>query len=193
MKKYRILFKYIMKLLLKLRVNYILNFFKNVSQVTAKNVSQVTTRIITLQIISLKRSAAGIFPGLLLLLILALTAILVLFSGSAPVQAHELLIEGVTEGKVSASFDDGTPAIQVDILVYHEGELQYEGRTDRQGALELPEGMEWDKIEARDNYGHRALYTEEEEDTFRLPRWAGALIGLSFLLLLAAFSGYRQK
>ena len=185
MKKYRILFKYIMKLLLKLRVNYILNFFKNVSQ--------VTTRIITLQIISLKRSAAGIFPGLLLLLILALTAILVLFSGSAPVQAHELLIEGVTEGKVSASFDDGTPAIQVDILVYHEGELQYEGRTDRQGALELPEGMEWDKIEARDNYGHRALYTEEEEDAFRLPRWAGALIGLSFLLLLAAFSGYRQK
>ncbi len=192
MKSYWILFNfifknnyynYILKLLFKLRVNSILNIFQNLRQGTAKTAA--------LQTKGLNKPAARLFPVLIMMLILPV--ILAPFFASAPVQAHELLIEGVSEGKVNAGFDDGTPAIQVDIKVYYEDELIHEGRTDRQGAMELPEGVEWDKIEARDNYGHRALYSRGEEEGFRLPRWAGALLGLSFLLLVAAFSGRRQK
>ena len=121
-----------------------------------------------------------------------LLAILLLFFNS-PVEAHELLIEEVKEGEVKLGFDDGTSAVQIDVKIYEGEEVVYQGRTDREGEMKFPEDLKWDKIEARDNYGHSAFYEKGEEESFNLPRWLGAIIGLTVLLSAAAFSHYYSR
>ncbi len=112
---------------------------------------------------------------------------------SLTVEAHELLIEEVKDAEVKLSFDDGTSAVQIDVKIYNEEEMVHQGRTDREGIIEFDPDLKWDKIEAYDNYGHTAFYEKGEEERFDLPRWLGAVIGLTVLLSVAAFSHYYSK
>ena len=107
--------------------------------------------------------------------------------------AHKLLIENVDNGEVIVSFDDGTRAAQTEINFLLDEEIILEGRTDREGIFEIDQNLQWDKIVVQDNFGHQAVYIREEQNNFTLPRWAGALIGITILLSIGGFSYYLQK
>jgi len=91
---------------------------------------------------------------------------------------------------MKAAFDDGTSTIQIDVSIYRDGEVVYRGQTDREGKMEYAEELEWDKIVAEDNYGHRAEFKKGADEGFNIPRWLGAIIGFTVLLSMAAISHY---
>ncbi len=89
---------------------------------------------------------------------------------------------------MKAAFDDGTSTIQY--YLTFTGEVVYRGQTDREGKMEYAEELEWDKIVAEDNYGHRAEFKKGADEGFNIPRWLGAIIGFTVLLSMAAISHY---
>ncbi|WP_248618929.1 hypothetical protein [Natroniella sulfidigena] len=109
--------------------------------------------------------------------------------------AHRMLIEEVGEDYVVVGFDDGTKAMEVDVVLYDQDEeVLLEGKTDLEGGFEFDPELQPYKIVSSDTYGHRAEWTSDEPITEeRFPRWARALLGIGILLFIGVSANFISK
>jgi hypothetical protein len=117
-----------------------------------------------------------------------LTGILALFAASfmfSTCFAHSMDLIVVKEGTLQVNYDGGIPARRAVVTVYDAGgTILAEGAVDPEGLFYFDPELPAFSAEAQDGLGHKAVLTFGRESR-RLPRFAGGVLGVFFLLSVA--------
>ncbi|WP_096201843.1 hypothetical protein [Bacillus sp. FJAT-45350] len=112
--------------------------------------------------------------------------------------AHRMLVE-VKEDSIHVRYDDGTNAELAVVSGYdEEHNLLFEGTVNEDGYYELEPRLDIARITADDGIGHRASWSNEQEQNTesnldQIPLLIRALLGISILVFIASFFFYRRK
>ncbi|WP_090443625.1 hypothetical protein [Natronincola peptidivorans] len=127
--------------------------------------------------------------------IIIMMVLIFVLSSSTTVFAHRMLIEVIGEEAVQVKYDNGTFAGMVEVRIYNEeNQLVFEGKTDKDGYLRVPENLNISIVIAEDGLGHQARWRQGQMDFwYGAPLWMRAALGVAILLIVAAVTYFIGK
>ena len=118
--------------------------------------------------------------------IILLLIIFVFIGSLASVEAHRMLIKEFDGTQVVVEFEDGSQVGEVDVIFYNDDEeVIEEGITDENGRYKYKSETEPVQIVAEDEFGHRAVWTADEEPDGlgNIPRALRMVLGVVLILV----------